>query len=580
VETERKKRPRFDVGVAGYMELMKSNVLVDEWLRALSPACRKPYLRTIAYFVKETDIEPRQLLEMARGEPGRLKETFDRFYHHLRDRGLAPLTAARYVRNLRSFLLYHKAVPPRRIARLSMQRPPETPDWIRLSTLRVKDPETLKLLQCQPVEKWLRNFADSPPTLSLYLYYIKKFVDWSGMQPDEFLELARGDTPKAYGMMKDFYHENLTRVASKTALNMFVTVRSFLVWNDVRLPKMPRKFKAYREHEPGYSLTQEDVAKMVDAATSARNKAIIMFLAQSGQRVEVLTGLRYGHVKHDLEAGNVPIIVEVSEVLLDFAGRNVNKIRHWYSFMLGSDAAYFLRLMVEQRREWGEPIDEDSWLFRSYASRLSGGRLAPKKLAKDEPGPPLTTQGVREVVHTAASYAGVQKRGHGKIYRIHPHTFRAYFNTQLKLAGVDRIDRKFLMAQRLPYEGAYDRYSHEYLRRLWIAKRLDYYLGLTRPSPTREVLDLVILAREMGLDPDELIARASQRLKEVGGARRLEEQVRIEMLEELRKRATYSGGRPARARQRIVSEVELEGLLAEGWEVVAVLPSGRVVIRL
>ncbi len=33
------------------------------------------------------------------------------------------------------------------------------------------------------------------------------------------------------------------------------------------------------------------------------------------------------------------------------------------------------------------------------------------------------------------------------------------------------------------------------------------------------------------------------------------------------------------ASQRIVNEMELEGLLAEGWTVVSVLPSGRIVVR-
>jgi len=561
-------------------EELRGDPLVKSWLSGRAPSTADVGLRGLAYFLHFSEATTRNLLELGYRDPEGLKLRLESFIDFLFNCGLAPVTAARYVQEVRSFLMHHSVVPPQRIrATLTKPRPP-SPDWLP-GAVKIRDPEILSLFKHPTVEKWLRQFADSPNTLTTYLYYFNRFVKWSGMNPDDYIEMAHRDMPRAFSILKDFYSHLLTKVASKTASCAFSTVRSFLVWNDLHPPRTPRRFKAYREHEPEYTPTPEDVARMVDAATNLRDKAVIAFLPQSGQRVRVLTALRYKHVKDDLEAERVPIIVRVPEVLLAMRGINVNKNRVSYKFALGGDAAYFLKLMIEERRRQGEEITDDSWLFRGYAY-LPEGSIAPRRVPRGAPGPPISTQRIREIVHRAAWSAGIQRKGPGKIYRIHPHVFRRFFNTQLRSAGVDRIDREYLLGHRLPYAGAYDKYTYDYIRRMWISKRLDYWLGISRPSPTKDILDLMTLCRDMGLDPDKVLEDATRRMREAGGARKLEEALRVEMLEAMRRKMQSSGGLPIpkKPRQMVVEEDELEQYLAEGYEAVMVLPSGRVILRL
>ncbi len=81
-------------------------------------------------------------------------------------------------------------------------------------------------------------------------------------------------------------------------------------------------------------------------------------------------------------------------------------------------------------------------------------------------------------------------------------------------------------------------------------------------------------ARRMGMTEDEIKTVFRSRRAETTG-----EQVKI--LEELteKKKTRHDGGCPDGEHcQRLVTEEELPGLLAEGWRVAAVLPSGKVVI--
>jgi integrase len=54
---------------------------------------------------------------------------------------------------------------------------------------------------------------------------------------------------------------------------------------------------------PEYMPTLEEGVKMTNAASSLRNRAIILFLISSGLRVAALCAILYGEVKEELEKG-------------------------------------------------------------------------------------------------------------------------------------------------------------------------------------------------------------------------------------------------------------------------------------
>jgi integrase/recombinase XerD len=319
-------------------------------------------------------------------------------------------------------------------------------------------------------------------------------------------------------------------------------------------------------------LTQEEVAKIIDAAPSIRDKALIAFLAQSGQRRVIVTALKYGHIRKDLGRERFPVIVGVPAKLLDVHGVNVNKIRRPYRFAIGYDACVYIREMIEERKRCGEEITDESWLFRSYAS-LRGGKM-PMRMRKDEPGPPLSASAIVKIVDNAAKRAGLQEK-RGKISEIHPHTFRRYFNMRLQEAGIDPILRDFLLGHKLPYEGAYDKYTAEYIRREWMAHEVDKYLALRPPTKFDKIRRVLETAKAMGVDLHELF----EEIRKYDNIDDLLHKLEVQLLEQTRKKLTYSGGMSTLHKQKIVCEEELEKYLSEGWTVVAVLPSGKIVIR-
>src|SRR5439155_23755253 len=131
-----------------------------------------------------------------------------------------------------------------------------------------------------------------------------------------------------------------------------------------------------------------------------------------GQRVGVLPALKYGHVRLELEKYMNPLVVEVRGELIDERGINVNKSSTPYRFAIVKETADFIRQMIAERREAGEPIDDDSWLFRNYSERVEG-KL--QRISASQRGHALSRDAISQIVNEAAKRAGLQvKRAIGK----------------------------------------------------------------------------------------------------------------------------------------------------------------------
>ena len=113
-------------------------------------------------------------------------------------------------------------------------------------------------------------------------------------------------------------------------------------------------------------LEPKEVALMINMARSVRDKAIISMLAQSGQRSGILRALRYRHVREELQNGTNPIVVSVQEALLGPDRQNTNKGQTAYRFAIGKECSRFLRIMMRDRIAASEPVDDETWLFRTY----------------------------------------------------------------------------------------------------------------------------------------------------------------------------------------------------------------------
>lgn len=428
----------------------------------------------------------------------------------------------------------------------------------------------MELEEYQCVRDWLANFPDEPNTRRMYLWFLRRFLESEDVAPDKLLERAKDNPFEVAKTLKSYFNRLVSEgYASNTAMMYLTAVRSFLTWNGASLPRFGRGIRGKTEHESGRLLLREEVASMVDLAPTVRDKALICFLAQSGQRASILTAMKVKHVIRDLEAGNIPIIVEVPPVLRNIKGINVNKVDEKYRFPLGADTAKYLRLMLQEREKHGEPIDGESWLFRSYRVYRYGKIMRAKV---DEPGTPLALISIERVVSQVAEACGIQRKYTEKRSEIHPHVFRAYANICWQQAGLSHDLREMFLGHRDRYGGTYNRWTPQKIREEWLSKNVEQFISITKPPgmSEEEIKILSLQQSAKAVNPkvaekvDEIISlykRGALKAKDV------EDEVLklLRLQREIGAMTETNGG----FKVVTVSFDELDTYIARGWEIIA-----------
>jgi integrase len=209
--------------------------------------------------------------------------------------------------------------------------------------------------------------------------------------------------------------------------------------------RMPRSFRVDNERERGVYPSREELVRMVDACPGWREKALVLFLAQSGARVSLACALRVRDVIDQLDFGWVlKTIVWDKEQRTRFGLKNANVI------CFGTEACEYIKKMLEERRKWGELVTEYSWLFRSYAKsrgwvKGAQGVNAPMP-RRDQFGDPLQPWWVNVIVQRSALKAGVmQAKLKGEWAVIHAHSLRKFFYNACISARMLDIHREYLM---------------------------------------------------------------------------------------------------------------------------------------
>ena len=255
-------------------------------------------------------------------------------------------------------------------------------------------------------------------------------------RPDGLLRAASQDRRKVHMQLKEFFLTLQPQgYASGSCVAAYTSIRSFFTHNDCFLGRMPKSFMGVTEFASHRVIGPSEVFAMLMTAPSIRDKAIISFFAQTGQRVGVLCALRYGHVRSQLDDRTNPVIVEVKAELVNGKGMNVNKNKIPYNFAFGRECAEFLRLMIQKRRTIGERITDESWLFRSMGlgAIFERGKLRVLGSSRASTvGKDMSPPRIRDIVVDVAYDAGIQSRhefhaawkGMHGLHDIHPHAFR------------------------------------------------------------------------------------------------------------------------------------------------------------
>lgn len=289
------------------------------------------------------------------------------------------------------------------------------------------------------VETWLDSYPPDPQQRRRRVEALQRFKEFVRRDPIALLEKALQSThgcEEVEDALSEYYkHLEGEGCNERSARQWVSVVKAFFTKNRARLGRVPLDIVSQRHYPPTSTLCQGDIGKMIQKRDNIRDQLVIAFLAQTGQRIGVLTAMKKGMIKEKGPKAFPYGLVEVHDRdLVNPKGRNVNKSRVRHRFVIGREAMQLVKKM---------PDYEGGWLFD------------------------ITERQMGRIVNEAADGAGIQKRiatGLVKrfIHTVHPNAFRPYWKRQMKQGGVKDSDMlEFLMGNKLPYDGASGTFSEE-----------------------------------------------------------------------------------------------------------------------
>jgi integrase len=270
-------------------------------------------------------------------------------------------------------------------------------------------------------KRWLAEYRQQRER-KRRLAALKRFRVWLHKEPRSLLVQARRSrrrSKKIVLVLREYYRYLVNQKRAKsTAGQWYAVVRSYFTVNGLDLGKFPRKIGVQSVYEKSWAPSQDIVKQMVESRHSIRDKFVIAFLAQTGQRIGVLTAMKRDMITR-VASGHG--IVKVPPTLRNPRAENVNELGLPYTFVIGRDSMRLLREL---------PFYERGWLLD--VSQRQMGRI----------------------VDEAARAIRIQQKRPTDIGRscstVHPNTFRKYWRNRMIEARSDLSLVMHMMGYKVP----------------------------------------------------------------------------------------------------------------------------------
>ena len=392
------------------------------------------------------------------------------------------------------------------------------------------------------VKNWLAKVQQ--PEHRGYLFAM--FCDWSGLSPEELYALK--DDPKsleAEYLLDKFVADEEAPFTKSVKWGIIQAVKSFFSHNYRDLAKKSGKIIVPRKR-PERKPTKEELVKLWKACYTPRDRALIIFVNSTAIAKETLDLLQWKEFEKGWENQEIPCIVIPAEKL---KGHGIGK---WQGVKQITFLTPEAKEALTEYREWiqekmgRELTDEDYVWLSTY-----------------EPYEPITHSGLGMLIWKLAKRAGV---------KFSWHDARRYVETALEEAKINPNWARKIRGRKVRGEEA--PYSQPAIEQLRVAFRetvpnLQFLATSAEPTVTREE----IRAEIADMMPPEYWERLAAKY-----GKPVEEIKRMWRSKKWKPKETQPNGGCADC-QRIVSEAELPNLLAQGWRVSAVLPSGKIVVE-
>lgn len=282
-------------------------------------------------------------------------------------------------------------------------------------TKPVATPAPTSLRQRMIEDMEMRRF--SRETQRNYLRDVGRFARFLGRSPDT----ATADDIRQFQIVQ---HDAGMPVPT---MNSIVSALRFLFTITVDRPDLARKLvRAKHPRNLPIVLSQDEVARLIDATTSLKHRAALSVAYGAGLRVAEVAALKVG----DIDSERMLLRIERGK-----GGRYRNA-------MLSNDLLIVLRAWWKAGHQQGV-MHKTGWLFP--------GQQATR---------PISTRQLHRVVVEAARVAGITKR-------VGPHTLRHSFATHLLEDGTDvRVIQVLLGHTKLETTALYTKVATRMVRRV------------------------------------------------------------------------------------------------------------------
>jgi len=287
----------------------------------------------------------------------------------------------------------------------------------------------MRLLRDRRVRSWLESYR-SYNVRSNKGYALESLLRRQDLTVDELFRLPDDEVSQA---ITDTVRAVAEEGKGAFARNILDSAKSLFVFNDRNI-----KLKRFAHLRSGKRTKEQvipqpsDIYKMAEVAGrfSARNKALILCLFQSGVRTSCITRWSFGMVRESLYPDlRLPVQLKITP---DMDTKLPSYGLSYYVTFLGKEAAEALRDYLDQRQKLGW-IPKDSDVLFSTAG--------PSPRLKEKP---LKVSHIDEMMKRVAKRSGLSPKG------IWPYCLRKSFRKVVNNAPIDEDTKEVLMGHTLP----------------------------------------------------------------------------------------------------------------------------------
>jgi len=302
----------------------------------------------------------------------------------------------------------------------------------------------------QLVEKWLLDKSET--SKPIYLRVLNRYLEYRGMTARELIQEAIEDRKHDFldqgipelhlgkyvehlrrSKARDKYGRRLDSYLSENSISQAIAIiKSF--YSKYRVV-LDFKIKKANPMVRKKTLSAKEVDQIILSLKHIRDKALTVFLFQSGMRIGDALNLRYKDIKEDFEAERIPMKINAMS----------RKTNHQYFTFIGKDGFNLLSLYLKDR-----DLNDDALLFVT----VNGNPHDPSQYER--------------YFKEALLKCGLIEESKNKYQHseITPHSLRSSFSTILT-SKMDSRYIEYFLGHQDQYNGAYFKPSLDELREIY-----------------------------------------------------------------------------------------------------------------